>query len=189
VSAQEVSENRRKPLSKRLRFEVFKRDGFVCQYCGAHPPHAILECDHIVPVASGGENDFDNLITACFSCNRGKGAVGLDDIPQSLERRGEIVAEREAQIAGYEAIMREKRIRLEDNATEVLGVFANAYPWMKTFPEVDFLSIKRFVDHLGLHTVLGATQRAIEKRPDNNRSAFKYLCGICWAKIREGEHQ
>ena len=25
-------------LSKKARFEIFKRDGFVCQYCGAHPP-------------------------------------------------------------------------------------------------------------------------------------------------------
>jgi len=28
----------RTPISKRVRFEVFKRDGFQCQYCGASPP-------------------------------------------------------------------------------------------------------------------------------------------------------
>ena len=59
----------RKPIKKSVRFEVFKRDGFVCQYCGAHPPAVILHIDHIHPVAEGGTDDFDNLITACEPCN------------------------------------------------------------------------------------------------------------------------
>ncbi len=33
----------RKPLSKKMRFDVFKRDGFQCQYCGAMPPNIVLE--------------------------------------------------------------------------------------------------------------------------------------------------
>lgn len=36
----------RKSLSKKTRFEVFKRDSFECQYCGAHPPSTILHVDH-----------------------------------------------------------------------------------------------------------------------------------------------
>jgi len=50
-------------MSKRLRFEVFKRDRFVCQYCGGQPPEVILVVDHIEPVAGGGANSIDNLIT------------------------------------------------------------------------------------------------------------------------------
>lgn len=69
----------RKPISKKLRFEVFKRDGFTCQYCGARAPDVILEVDHINPVAAGGDNDIINLITACRPCNAGKGARLLDD--------------------------------------------------------------------------------------------------------------
>lgn len=34
---------KRKPLSKRIRFEVFKRDSFTCQFCGRTPPEVILE--------------------------------------------------------------------------------------------------------------------------------------------------
>jgi len=41
------------PLSKKQRFTVFKRDLFACQYCGATPPGAILEVDHIHPVSQG----------------------------------------------------------------------------------------------------------------------------------------
>ena len=62
----------RKPLSKKIRFEVFKRDKFKCQYCGNSAPDVILEVDHIAPVSKGGKNDLMNLITACFDCNRGK---------------------------------------------------------------------------------------------------------------------
>lgn len=67
-------------LSKRTRFEVFKRDGFTCQYCGQTPPTVILEVDHINPRANGGTDVVINLITACFDCNRGKADKKLGDI-------------------------------------------------------------------------------------------------------------
>jgi len=41
----------RKAISKKLRFEVYKRDKFTCQYCGRKAPDVILEIDHINPVA------------------------------------------------------------------------------------------------------------------------------------------
>lgn len=62
----------RKAMSKKLRFEVFKRDSFTCQYCGKSAPDVVLEVDHIEPVAKGGTNTITNLITSCFDCNRGK---------------------------------------------------------------------------------------------------------------------
>ena len=69
----------REPVSKKLRFEVFKRDKFTCQYCGRAAPDVLLELDHIHPVADGGTNDLLNLITACKDCNAGKGARPLSD--------------------------------------------------------------------------------------------------------------
>lgn len=63
---------RRRSTGKRLRFEVFKRDHFTCQYCGAQPPEIVLVPDHITPVAAGGETTIENLITACEPCNQGK---------------------------------------------------------------------------------------------------------------------
>ena len=41
---------KRKNLSKSVRFEVFKRDSFKCQYCGKSAPDVVLEVDHIIPV-------------------------------------------------------------------------------------------------------------------------------------------
>ena len=57
-----MSEQDQKPvrvaISKRLRFEVFKRDRFECQYCGQTPPAVILHCDHIIPVSGRAFDDF-----------------------------------------------------------------------------------------------------------------------------------
>ena len=71
--------NHRKSISPKLRFEVFKRDSFRCQYCGRSAPQVLLHVDHIEPVAEGGTNDITNLVTACSDCNLGKGARRLSD--------------------------------------------------------------------------------------------------------------
>jgi hypothetical protein len=67
-------------LSKSVRFEVFARDAFTCQYCGRRPPEVILECDHIHPRSKGGENDLLNLVTSCADCNRGKSAKVISEV-------------------------------------------------------------------------------------------------------------
>ncbi len=70
---------KRKSLTKKIRFEVLKRDQFTCQYCGAKAPDVLLEVDHIKPVALGGINDILNLITSCQPCNAGKKDRPLSD--------------------------------------------------------------------------------------------------------------
>ena len=71
----------RKQLSKGTRFDIFKRDGFMCQYCGRQPPEVVLHVDHITPVIEGGTNDPMNLVTSCRDCNLGKGRT---DVTQTL---------------------------------------------------------------------------------------------------------
>jgi len=66
------------PLPKWLRFEILKRDGFRCRYCGATGRDVYLHVDHIHPRALGGTDDPSNLTTACETCNVGKGATPLD---------------------------------------------------------------------------------------------------------------
>jgi hypothetical protein len=71
---------KRQALSKKTRFEVFKRDNFTCQYCGAKPDESLLVVDHMHPVKLGGTNDMINLITSCQPCNQGKAARLLNEI-------------------------------------------------------------------------------------------------------------
>lgn len=68
-------------VSKRVRFEVFKRDGFKCAYCGATPNDGPLHVDHVDPKAGGGSDDPANLVTACAACNLGKSDVPLSARP------------------------------------------------------------------------------------------------------------
>jgi HNH endonuclease len=68
----------RQPIPAGLRFAVLKRDGFRCAYCGRGEGDGVkLHIDHLVPVARGGKNDLDNLVTACQDCNLGKSASDL----------------------------------------------------------------------------------------------------------------
>lgn len=65
-------------VSKALRFSVLSRDGFTCRYCGAKAPDVPLHVDHVVPVALGGADAPENLVTACAPCNSGKASSNLD---------------------------------------------------------------------------------------------------------------
>ena len=60
------------PLSRRpafTRFNVFLRDRFSCQYCGAGQAVEELTFDHVVPRARGGRTMWSNVVTACTDCN------------------------------------------------------------------------------------------------------------------------
>lgn len=171
----------RKQISKKLRFEVFKRDDFTCAYCGATPPKVILQVDHIHPVAQGGSNDIDNLITSCQPCNIGKGANSLSSIPQSLSDKAALVAEQEQQIREYQEIIRERQIRIEDESYQIAEILREDWNPSKA----DFLSIKNFVTKLGYFEVEEAALISSSKFPHNLTRSFKYFCGICINKLKE----
>lgn len=176
----------RKPISKKLRFEVFKRDGFTCQYCGAHPPQALFHIDHIVPVVEGGTNDMDNLVTACDSCNLGKGARSLSAVPESLAKKAEDIAEREEQLRGYHQIIQEKRDRIEREAWDVANIFMDAYD-LEGIRKDYLASIRTFLEKLDVFECLDAMEIATLKRAYSQVNGFRYFCGICWNKIREAK--
>lgn len=91
---------KRKSLTKKTRFEVFKRDKFQCQYCGNTAPEVVLNVDHIDPVANGGSNELINLITSCFDCNQGKKARLLNDdtVVKKQRKQMELIQERREQL-------------------------------------------------------------------------------------------
>lgn len=141
---------KRKALTKKIRFEVFKRDKFTCQYCGQPAPDVILEIDHIIPVAKGGDNEITNLITSCKACNAGKKHRELSDdsVIAKQKRQLDALEERRQQIT----MMMNWRNELEQMDNELLtnlvgriqGKYNNQFQvndnglkkirkWMKTF--------------------------------------------------------
>lgn len=111
----------RKNLTKKIRFEVLKRDNFQCKYCGKKAPDVVLEVDHIKPVAKGGDNSMLNLITACFDCNRGKRDIKLSDKQEVKKQRKEL------EILGKEReqieLLKKWKDELKNNNSEKLELF------------------------------------------------------------------
>ena len=171
----------RKPLGKRVRFEVFKRDGFLCVYCGAHPPAVLLEVDHVIPVAGGGGDEIDNLVTSCQPCNAGKSAVPLSVVPKSMEEKAAEVKEREAQLMAYSEIFEARRQRLDDDVWRVIGELFGEK--IESISKADYRSIERFVELIGVDECLEAVKASERSRAA--KSPWRYFCAVCWAKARE----
>lgn len=62
---------RPRPEIKLSKQEIFRRDKHTCQYCGNRGGNLTL--DHKNPRRLGGQHTWDNLVTACSSCNHKKG--------------------------------------------------------------------------------------------------------------------
>lgn len=64
-----------------IRKQVFERDSYTCQYCGAkqgNEPWDTMHMDHIIPISKGGKTVLWNLITACEKCNNHKKSQDVD---------------------------------------------------------------------------------------------------------------
>lgn len=76
----DIQKIKRGSINVKLRFNVFKRDGYKCVICGRNAENGvILEIDHIKPFSKGGTSDISNLQTLCMDCNRGKSNNPLFD--------------------------------------------------------------------------------------------------------------
>ena len=67
---------RRKGTPEIKPYQIFERDGFKCHYCGKSPhlDNIVLTIDHIIPLILNGDDQENNLITACNNCNSLKGS-------------------------------------------------------------------------------------------------------------------
>lgn len=177
---------KRKAITKKLRFDVFKRDSFTCQYCGSVPPNVVLEIDHINPVSLGGDNSIDNLITSCFECNRGKAANSLSGIPKTIKQKAQTLKEQEAQITAYNELVKEKASRLELESWEVAETLEADL--LEEYDRKRMHDIKQFLNRLPLHEVVEAAEITSFKFNKITNYSFRYFCGICWNKIRDDEN-
>lgn len=196
----------RVPVPKRVRFEVFKRDGFACIYCGATPPGVVLHCDHIDPVAGGGSNEMENLVTACESCNQGKGAVPLGRSASAVTAERKLAQLREAQEveALYNQFLAERRIFLDEKTARLIAFWhAEAFPAGFELTESPRATMRQFAENLTEEDIADAVRVTVRRLPladpDPKWSPkgrkyqqwqqeldrrFRYFCGVCWKKIK-----
>ena len=109
-------------MNTRIRYEVLRRDGYRCLLCGATAQDGttVLEVDHIIPKALGGDDLPANLQTLCQDCNRGKGSTAPDigQLDAVTERQAARRAARDAALEQWDADLLEARVRT-----------ARSYPW------------------------------------------------------------
>ncbi|WP_417913879.1 HNH endonuclease [Candidatus Electronema sp. JM] len=180
----------RKPITKKTRFEVFKRDSFKCQYCGAKAPEVVLHVDHIKPVSKGGNNDLLNLVTSCISCNLGKSDKTLDDnaVVSKTREQMEELQDRREQLE----MMMEWKEGLRDLNQDILDRLCDF--WHKLAPgyivnDNGQQNIKKWLRKFSLDEIMSAMDIAAEsylKFNDNGsvtseswEEAFAKIPGIC----------
>lgn len=173
-------------VSKRLRFEILRRDSHTCRYCGAQAPDVKLAVDHVVPVALGGEDVPENLVCACVSCNAGKSSVPSDatlvaDVADDAAKWADALAHAASRMEGdaeprrayADAVMHEWAAWL------FAGEPAPVPPdWRQT--------VMRFHDlGLPLGAITDAVEIAIGAHKVRLEHRFRYFAGVCWRKVDE----
>lgn len=165
-------------VSKRLRFEILRRDNHACRYCGRSAPEVVLRIDHVVPVALGGSDDPSNLVTACEPCNTGKSSASPDatlvaDVANDALRWAAAMKQAAEELrppdrtAVYEALVSTwtsyRRWEIPNDYRETVDQFLNA----GLTPE-DIVEMARVAD----------AKPNIYKR-------WPYFCGCCWTRVRQ----
>lgn len=183
-------------MSKKIRFEIFRRDNFTCQYCGRRTPEVVLELDHIIPKSKGGKDEMQNYITACFDCNRGKGArvlstpVFRDDLKNDVEN----LKEKNKQLKEYYRLIAEIEEYEAINVQEILRYFTQQIGGKWSINERSHVTIKYFLRKLSISEIKYAIDRTLLKFHDTDLDEeghaygfFKYFCAICHNMIKENE--
>lgn len=178
-------------VTKRLRYEILRRDNHTCRYCGASAPDVKLTIDHVLPVALGGQDDPANLVAACKDCNAGKtsttpGAPLVDDVTSASilwARAMEKVAVERARARSTRDFMRQSVHSLwtdwkwtdEDGVRHALELPAD---WE--------LSVDRFfAAGIEYEDFIELIATAMKCRTTTNK--WKYFCGCAWTRIRENQ--
>lgn len=183
----------RKPISKKIRFEVFKRDKFTCQYCGRSAPDVILEIDHLNPVINGGDNDILNLVTSCRDCNRGKGKHKLSDNAIIEKQRTQLkeLSEKREQLE----MVLEWREELKNISEKEIMAFCGEFEEHTGFglSNDQKLKLKQLFNEFQFNDVMDAMDIAIEKYFDGTRRgasiSFYKIGGICYNRKNQSSKE
>lgn len=180
------------PATKRLRYEVLRRDNFACKYCGATVPDgAKLRVDAVVPEALGGSHkDSANLVTACETCNNGKSSTSPDApvvaaVAEDAEKWAHALrAAQHQMLADLEAreADREQFRGWWDGWSYGEGQQRQLVPkdpaWEQTVDQLVSAGLPLRI----LKDCIGSAMGRRQVRPDQK---FRYMCGVAWKKLRE----
>lgn len=171
------NKNIRKSLTKKIRFEIFKRDNFTCQYCGRKAPSVILNVDHINPVKNGGDNDIVNLITSCFDCNSGKKARLINDnsIIEKQQKQLELLNEKRQQMEMMVQWRNELK-QIEQKQIELIveqtNSYLSKYHVNENFKKTAFSLLKKYNLELIIKSIDISAERYLKNETDESADLF-----------------
>lgn len=180
-------------VSKKVRFEVFKRDLFTCQYCGKRPPDVVLEVDHVHPRCDGGSDDMDNLTTSCWDCNRGKAGNGLGNVAPAVDEMARLaaiqeMAERSKLLLQEQRASRSHEEAMSETITQVIDWWDGETGEEAAFQEPSVrMFIKRGLRLSDFRDAIDSTVLKQGQRRMRGEALWRYFCGACWAMIRDRE--
>lgn len=169
-------------VSKRTRYEVLRRDGNRCRYCGGQAPDVTLTVDHVVPVALGGSDDPGNLVAACRDCNAGK---------SSSSPEASVVADVAAESFRWAEALRITMRQAEDDLAErsrYRSQFIEAWEYYDSklvFLPSSWTSSLNHWHALGVPVglVTEAVDIAFGQERVPNRDLFRYMAGVIWRRL------
>lgn len=179
-------------ISRRLRFEILRRDNYTCRYCGATSPDVTLTVDHVRPITLGGTDLPDNLVTACTDCNAGKTSIDPDS-PTVQNVANDALRWARA----IEAVMdtyREQRVEM-DGTLNFFNHRWERWGWGEgderiTMPRPSDWrdSVERFLS-LGLHIdiLCHYIEVAMRKQGVPSAERWNYFCGCCWRTLDDAQ--
>ncbi len=179
----------RKPIGKRVRFEVFARDGFTCRYCGRQSDKVELVIDHVTPVCQGGGNDPENLVTSCQPCNAGKAGKTVSQSYPNEETRLRLSQEMQEQMALLD------QAKQANDAREALSQeVCNYYCQSRGVEDIRKSNLKilvAFVRQHGSNQVFEWIDIASRNIPQYKccTDFVRYLCGIRRKQLNETSNQ
>ena len=176
----------RKPISKRLRFEILRRDNNTCRYCGGVAPDVKLTLDHVLPVALGGTDEADNLVAACQDCNAGKSSSHPD---QQIIAQVSDDARRWANAVKASAmVLEQERAAVDQYVSDFEEVWDRySYGGYKEKPipkDPNWrASIETFQRRgMPITVLLSAARIALENQKIDTFSTYRYFMGVAWKK-------
>lgn len=183
-------ENKRKTISKKTRFEVFKRDNFTCQYCGRMAPDVILEIDHINSVKNGGDNSIINLITSCFECNRGKGKRKLSE-HQELKKQQEMLIELNNKREQLEMLVKWKKelSKLDEEMVDKIEELFKVFSLNDNGRNNIMKCIKKYgFDETYESAKISYGQYCDENNEETFNKVINYIPRICYNRLRDNQN-
>lgn len=180
-------------VSKRVRFEVLRRDNHACRYCGATAPDVRITLDHVVPIALGGDDSPSNLVAACGDCNSGKTSTSPSEvIVQDVDERAIKWAAAMAQVANERRASREVLAQ----RYEAFEAEWNRWGWTdwrgdrhtEELPGDWKQSVDQFyaagLDHSDLEELIEA---AMPKK--KVKDTWRYFCGCVWTRVKQNQER